>query len=938
MERIIVWSFGEDFIENLAEFIVKNFSSRGVDLSKVACVFGGKRPALFLRRELARKIKKPFYPPQAFSIDEFLEYIVSSSSPSPKISGLDASFFVYNLAKELAPGILEGRDSFSEFLPWAQEIVTFIEQLDLEDIQDESLGHISKSAAIGYDVPSNINLLLEHIIKIRSAYHAILSQKRIFSRGLIYLRASQLIDKKTFNEFDAIIFCNFFYLHATELRIIKEVYKQGKGICIFQGDRRQWSVLEKNAHSFAFPAQPPKPLTPEPSVFFYAGFDMHSQVCLTRQILSKTKRLDSTVIVLPQAKAMVPLLCEISSQVTDFNVSLGYPLGVSSLSVLFKALFRAQESRIDDAYYAKDYLGLLRHPLVKNIKFSSSSAITRVLVHKMEEVLTGKQKSELGGTLFVNLSSIEQSQEIYSSTRDTLEAMDIKVNLRELAQILKCLHRIFFHSWQLAKNFSEFAVSLGELVVLLVDKSPLTAFAFNLKAIERIYSVKEEFQSSSLRKESFSSQEMGKIFLQKLEGETVPFVGTPLKGLQILGLLETRSLNFENVIVMDVNESIMPKLKIYEPLIPREVMLSLGLNRLEKEEEIQRYQFMRLISGAKNVHLIYEENQEKSKSRFIEELLWRKQKQSNKLEVIPVAKGAFNLKITQGKVSIKKTKEMIVFLKKEIYSPSRINTYLNCPWQFYYQYILGFAAQDDLLTEPQARHIGTFIHELIEEGFKKFLNKKPVIDKKFRKEFNSLFEDKFAQTIAKRMKSDSFLLKGIIQNRLKQFLDKETLREPAKIICLEEKFQGQIKLNGEVISFISKVDRIDQCSDGSISIIDYKTGGVGSIPKRLAQLEKMEFSRSSIKDNIKSFQLPLYYYLTRERFSGVCLNAELYSVRTLERKPFISQSDYLHKERIMEICLKALEFIFGELFDPNIPFEPDRQDRHCESCGFRCFC
>ncbi|MBU0879172.1 MAG: PD-(D/E)XK nuclease family protein, partial [Candidatus Omnitrophica bacterium] len=228
--------------------------------------------------------------------------------------------------------------------------------------------------------------------------------------------------------------------------------------------------------------------------------------------------------------------------------------------------------------------------------------------------------------------------------------------------------------------------------------------------------------------------------------------------------------------------------------------------------------------------------------------------------------------------------------------------------------------------------------ELIEEGFKKFLNKKPVIDKKFRKEFNSLFEDKFAQTIAKRMKSDSFLLKGIIQNRLKQFLDKETLREPAKIICLEEKFQGQIKLNGEVISFISKVDRIDQCSDGSISIIDYKTGGVGSIPKRLAQLEKMEFSRSSIKDNIKSFQLPLYYYLTRERFSGVCLNAELYSVRTLERKPFISQSDYLHKERIMEICLKALEFIFGELFDPNIPFEPDRQDRHCESCGFRCFC
>ena len=83
------------------------------------------------------------------------------------------------------------------------------------------------------------------------------------------------------------------------------------------------------------------------------------------------------------------------------------------------------------------------------------------------------------------------------------------------------------------------------------------------------------------------------------------FSGSPLKGLQILGLLETRSLSFDNVIVMDVNEGTLPKLRVYEPFIPREVMVNLKLNRLEQEEEIQRYQLMRLISSAQKVHLVY---------------------------------------------------------------------------------------------------------------------------------------------------------------------------------------------------------------------------------------------------------------------------------------------------------------------------------------------
>ena len=108
-----------------------------------------------------------------------------------------------------------------------------------------------------------------------------------------------------------------------------------------------------------------------------------------------------------------------------------------------------------------------------------------------------------------------------------------------------------------------------------------------------------------------SARRMFKIFDAKISGELVKFHGSPLKGLQILGLLETRSLNFENVIVLDVNEGVLPRLNIYAYLIPREVMISLGLDQMELEEEIQRYQFMRLLSSAKDVHLIYRESKDK---------------------------------------------------------------------------------------------------------------------------------------------------------------------------------------------------------------------------------------------------------------------------------------------------------------------------------------
>ncbi len=935
MERIITYSFGEDFIARLAAFINDNFLKANNDLSRIACVFGGRRPALFLQRELSKKVNRAYIPPTLFSMDEFIDYLIQPLHRQ-KINDLDACFLIYTLAKKHIPALIVGRESFNSFLPWAREIVSFIDQLDLEDIKNQSLLSVERCADIGYEIPQSINHLLAEITFLRDAYHRALDKRNIFSRGLRYLQAASSVEEGRCEEFEKVLFCNFFYLHATEQKIVENIYRKGRGICIFQGSQDRWSVLKTNAEKLTVSIKS-KEKTTLPDFSLYQGFDMHSQVGMVREILSGIKNKNNTLIVLPQPQVLMPLLTEVSSLLGELNISLGYPLKQSSLYVLFILVLKAQESKKAQAYYARDYLNLLRHPLVKNLGLRGNSAITRVIVHKIEEFFGGVEETSIGGNLFLSLREIEAEEKIYLRSREVLQNMGISISHKDCKALLAELHRIFFKDWEGVTDFDRFSNTFLELLRILVEKSKLRRFPFNLKVVEKLYKVGQELGSLFFSKEKFESGEIWDIFQQKLQSELISFTGSPLRGAQILGFLETRSLSFENVIIIDLNESVLPKLKVYEPLIPREVMLNLGLRRLEKEEEIQRYHFMRLISSAKKVHLIYEENQKKGKSRFVEELLWMKQSQAKKLEVVSIPKARFSVEVAPSNPEVKKTEDMARFLREATYSASRLNTYLNCPLRFYYQYVLGLREREDLFLAPQASHIGTFIHELLADTFKIFIGRKPVIDASFKEIFSMKLEDNF-QKLARRMKSDSFLLKKIIINRMNKFLDNEANRNIAKIISLESECRGSWKLDGKVIHFKYTVDRIDEMEDKSIIVIDYKTGGANIVPKGFSALSTMRMDRESIKKNIRSFQLPLYHYFIAKEYPDALVNAEIYNLRTCERKSFISKEDLAQVGGIKELSLKALEAIFRELFDPNIPFVPDKNKGMCQFCPFSSLC
>ena len=980
---VFTTSFCDPFIDKLMEYIDAEYIRPGKDLSRLAIVFGGKRPALFIKRELARRMKKSFYPPRFFAINDFMASIVNKTEVFGTLQDLDSSYLLYQLAKAQAPHILAERATFAQFLPWTYEILKFIDQLDLEDVDNDRLKNIQSAAQIGYEVPANINELLRSIIQLRVIYHEKLLSDKTYSRGLQYRRASQVIDTVEFPEFDQVLFCNFFHFNKCEEKVVKALVARDQATLIFQGDQRKWPVLEKIAKSFECRIEETPLREPQFNLKLHQGFDAHSQMGLVREILKgdthlspgdRRVSLENTVIVLPNPNHIIPLLSEITNTIQDFNISMGYPLKRSSLYSLFEFLFKAQISKKDGKYYTKDYLHVLRHPFVKNLMLSEPPpqpspqgggrdasknissqggslnispplaggerggvTVTRTLIHKIEEVLTGKEKTEQSGNLFIDLKDIEALDKLYDLTIETLERLGVKTKKAELEKILAAIHERLFTNWESIENFAGFGGVLEETLDLLVNQSFLKNYPLNINIANRMYEINEEFKSASFRKERFDPEDIFRIFESKVAREIVAFAGSPLKGLQILGLLETRSLNFENVIVVDVNEGTLPTLNIYEPLIPREVMVSLGLDRVELEEEIQRYQFMRLISSAKNVHLVYQVSKDKEKSRFVEELIWEEEKKQGKANVVPVRQAGFAVKVGVHSKEVRKTPAMIEFLRNHRYSASSINTYLLNPMEFYYRYVLGVKEQEDLLEEPEARHVGTFVHKVLEQSFFPYINKKPEINAAFRKRFDTIFEHEFAETIGKSLHSDAFLLKTVVIERMKRFLDNEETddaRQVDKILYLEKEFEDVVELPSGKFRFKYIVDRVDQLKDGTVMLIDYKTGSKDVMPRGVDKIAALTLSRESIRDNVISFQMPLYFHYLNKQFKDKPINAALYNLRTTKLTTFVGDTHLSPKgkgtgvcprEEIVATYLRALDFIFAEILNPEVPFIEDEQ-------------
>ncbi len=916
MSRIFTIDFTTSFIDDLASYIEREYMAKGRSWDKLAIVFGGKRPAYFLKRELARRRGKAFVPPRFYTVNELMDEMADVTGKSTCASSIEDAFEIYRLAQALTPELLAGRTSFAKFLPWALDMLNFIGQLDLEAVDPRALDNVQQSARIGYPVPESINQLLEKIGHLRQAFHERLRARQGSSRGLQYLRAKENVAAWALGPgaaYEEIIFANFFYFHQTEEAVVQHLYKTAKATLVFQGDQRRWPVLDRIACRFACEIKEgPVPVPTAFDLKAYAVCDAHAQAVMVRDILQDIPDKGKTLVVVADPGALVPLLSALPEDIEDINVSMGYPLKRSSLYLLLRALFEAQVSRVDGDYYARSYLAVMTHPFIRHLSLGIDAGIMPVLTRQIEEMAKGRLSGDISGRTFVSL-----------------EAVEAIVTQQQIKDVLRAAHDLLFRGWEEFKNMRSFAQGLEGFLDVMADKSPMPQYPLNGNILARLREWCASSREASFAQEPFSMEEMAHIFEDDMGAETVRFQGTPLKGLQVLGLEETRSLNFDHVIVMDVNEGVLPNINVHASLIPREVMIQLKLDRLELEEEIQRYQFMRVISSAKKVHLVYQKNKEKEPSRFVEELIWDAQQKAGKLAPYPTQRGGFGVGVGVRVRAAAKTQAMMAFLKDFTYSASSINAYMVNPYGFYTTYVLGLREEEDLLDEPDAALIGNFFHEVLENVYKPWEGKALELDEAFEKRLWMVFEKKFEDVFVKRMRSDAFLVRKVMEHKMRVFLAKERERVVSvkRLVGLEKDFVSTILLSAGPVRFKARVDRIEERLGGGFLVLDYKTGSCDKLPQKPVVLSPSS-DRREIFEKIRSFQLPLYMHMVAEAFGEGRINAGLYSLRDADigllfndRFPQQEAGEYLKP------FYAALDVLVREIMDPEKPFVDDDLQR-----------
>lgn len=949
--KIYLLPFSENFIRYISELLYKKNEHR--DFGEFIIVFPGKRPSIYLKKHLQELLNSPFIPPSTFSMDEFVHFVFNRIHPGFKQgNNLDYAWFLYkcNINNELQ--LLENKESsFSKFLPFALSLIRSIDELDIELVPDNKL------KSVRYIHGDANALRIDSLYRIREKLHDYFLATKTASRGFTYLSVASEIEKVDFNEFKEIYFCGHFALTASEIKIVKQLIENHSATFYTQMEDEIpqifRKVLEKLNADVEFLK---KPEELKRTLRYYSAPDLHTEVQKAGDcLLTKCESPSETAVVLPDDSSLVPFLnCVLTKTTFDFNVTMGFPISRTPHYNLIESIILAQQNRTDDGYYAKDYLNIILNPYLKNIGIKGNYRATQLLMNKIEEFII-KRRITFVKPEDVEHGVIPEGSDIYTETIKILELAGVSndsIHIKELIDFLhNIIHRHFFKNYEKICTLNSFINTLKESFLLIVNSEKSLSYPLSRDIFKKLFEEFDSLNELSFAEEKIGPEEIFQIVLKTLKQVRIPFEGYPLKGLQILGLLETRNLQFKNVLFLNLNEGIVPAIDKYDPILSIPLRKELNLPTHIENEEIYRYHFKRLINGCKNAHIFYIQNDDSIRSRFVEELIWEQQKKERKLEepnteeitidtvIIPFS----SPEVKKDLLTIEKIHEKI---KKDGLSPSAIDRYMNCPLSFYYYYVLGLEEKESLIQKIEAKDIGSLVHKILEKFFAPFRGQSVTINERIHKrELDNIIENTFTEFFTYGNKGELYLLKKIIQFRLDKFFYKllKTYNSPLQILKTEEKLSAEFKVNGNIsVKLSGNIDRIEKRKDKYV-IIDYKTGEVEGIKfssKRLLEISR-PLNREEAKKFIKSFQLPVYLYLlsneTGEKDWNK-LNAIIYDIKENEEKTLFSDKDDASK--LMEgIILPTLSNIVSEIISPDTPFfKDDSREKGCVFCPFPVLC
>jgi ATP-dependent helicase/nuclease subunit B len=852
--------------ENLVEKVAEHLTGIEKDYSSNLVIFPGKRPSHFLRKVLADKEKSSFIPPLILSVDEFIEHVHDESLglEGRKLEAIDAISILYNI-HAASPEHL-GEKSFltpDTFFPVGTKLYNELEELAIEGISPKKVREIDSIA--GENIPEPTAKRLQSLSYFYEAFYKRIEEDHFSTRSSRYRAVSEKIDRLNLDRFKRVVLAGFFALTESEKNIFRSLMRRGNTLFIFQ----EGEGMRKKLLDLGIPAQRGFPST-EPEIHCYKSPDSHGQVlgvsALLKNRIDQKERMDeSLVIVLPSSETLIPLFHQALSLLDpdNYNVSLGYPLQRTPLFGFFNNLMEVVTTMDGDRLYVPYYLEFILHPYMKNIYFQGRAEMTRILFHTIEEALTEKRTRK-----FLSLEELESDEAILDAIKEKVLRAEPGITLEMMRDHLEAIHAQTLGKMLSFRDVGDFAGKLKEVVEYIYRSSTARLHPFFYPYSDS-FLTHLDILSKSLMKE-IQFQEVASyftLFKKYIMTSYTPFTGTPLRGVQVLGFLETRNLKFENVLFLDANEGILPDTTREDSFLPFKARQMLGLPTYLDREEIMFYMFDTLIRGAKASHLFYVENDEKEKSRFVERFLWERQKREGRKDdkgYVRTIQYAVNLR-EENPRPVPKSMEMVKFLKEYPFSASSLNTYLSCPLQFYYEYVLGLREREVISEEFEKEEIGSFVHLVLCDYLKgktgSILTEKEMNLKEFEKVFYKDFEEQYG----KDPTGEIYLLRTQVERHLKDFIkyyQVPKIREfRTKILGLEQR----VDVKKDSFKLGARLDRVEKRGERT-AIIDYKTSANKNyLAMRYPKLDLKK--RDSWSEAIATLQLP-FYLLTYATLTG----------------------------------------------------------------------
>lgn len=958
------------FLQNVAKTYYKTY---GKDISNFIFVFPNRRAGIFFQYYLSQAAKQPVFSPEILTISDLFERL-SSYKKADKIEML---FLLYDIYISLS----NSSESFDEFLYWGEILLNDFDDIDkylvdakqlfsnIHDLKeiDAGFGFLtteqveairrfwSNFLPVGEnDKKKDFLEMWQVLFQLYSSLRENLCRKGQAYEGMIFREVAEKYSKDltVFLPFEKIIFVGLNAHSKAEESLLKYLHK--RGIADFYWDYSSPLVRDpQNKASFfidknkmLFPSQlslEPEELGMEKPIVEAIGIPssvgQSKYVHTILKSLMKDDKITSfsqamnTALVLPDENLLLPVLYSIPSEIDKINVTMGYNLVHSSISGLMEHIFELQrnirKTETSTGFYYKPVLSILNHRYITNIAEGEAKYLKQNII-QYNKIIVSEAELNAHPLFKLIFRPISNWRDIPDYLRAILTKLKTPISVKEINE-------------NSDDNMNARSIDIeGEFIIEYY------------KTINKLDETLKHV-STDMKEETYF-----KLLKKIISNITIPFTGEPLSGLQVMGVLETRALDFDNLIIMSMNEGIFPLKKATASFIPYNLRKGFELPTYEHQDSVFSYHFYRMINRAKRVYLLYDSRTEGLQtgevSRYFSQL---KHLYSDVLDIrekLAVYKVSSNESLP---ISIEKTpailEKMNVFLQggERRLSASSLNTYLDCPLQFYFSVVENMAEEDEIAEMIEASTFGTIFHSIMEWLYEPLKGKLITADllHKIRKD-DKLITEKIEQSFAinyfktdkiKRLTGQNFLTGEVLRKYIKQVLLADAKITPFIYINSEEKIRKEYILpSGKIVSLKGFIDRIDNVK-GHTRIIDYKTGkGV------LAFREIKDLFDKELKDRPKAImQVFMYSYLYSLDHPDNIYEPGIYYLRNLFDPKFTPNvmnkynrsGEYIadfedYKKEFKDYFDACLE----EIFDPGVPFSQTTTGEACKWCIFTNIC